>query len=104
MLPANMMAHQLSRILKEQHSNIHSVVYFSVNVEASVPGVSMPSQFWIDAIPPGREPVSLAFRQALRAAWMSHHSRVTPGPLFEIEGSAEAEFIDNIQFIRTRAV
>jgi len=104
MLPPNMMTHLLSRILKGQHSSIQSVIYFSVNVNATVPGVNMPSQFWIDAIPPAREPVSLAFREALRTAWMSHQSRLVPGLLFEVEGSTEAEFIDNIQFSRANAV
>jgi hypothetical protein len=103
MLPPNVMAHLLARILKGQHSSISSVIYFSVNVDATVPGVSMPSQFWIDAIPPDREPVALEFRTALRTAWMSHHSSLVPGLLFEIEGSTKAEFIDNIQFTRGNA-
>jgi hypothetical protein len=103
MLPPTMMAPLLYRILKGQHSSINSVIYFLVNETASIPGIDMPSLFWIDALVPGREPVSLEFRKALRAAWMAHHSSLVPGPIFEIEGNTHADLIDNIQFVRGKA-
>jgi hypothetical protein len=82
------MAYLLGRILNGQHSSISTVIYFSANMNVDVPGVSMPSQFWIDAIPPNREPISLEFRRALRTVWMSNYSQLVPGPLYEIEGTA----------------
>lgn len=100
MLPPNMMAHLLGRILKGQHSSISTVIYFSANMNVTVPGVSMPSQFWIDAIPPDREPVALEFRRALRTVWMSNYSKLVPGLLYEIEGTAESRSIDSIQFTK----
>lgn len=100
MLPPSMMAHLLSRILRDQHSSIHSVIYFSVNMDVVTMGTSMPSQFWIDAVPPKRDPVSLEFRSALRAAWMSHCSRLGPGFLFETQGSTDLKYIDSMQFIK----
>ncbi|HEY9268199.1 MAG TPA: hypothetical protein VIO39_01950 [Methylotenera sp.] len=100
MLPPNMMAHMLARILKEQHSSINSVIYFSVNELSEVPGILMPSLFWIDALIPNREPVRVDFRQALRAEWMRHHSSLIPDQLFEIEGSTDPEFVNKIQFVK----
>ncbi len=103
MLPPTMMAHLLSHILKGQYSSINSVIYFSVNENASVPRIDMPSLFWIDALVPGREPVSLEFRRAMRTAWMAHYSRLVPEPIFEFEGSTDSDFIDNIQFVKGNA-
>ncbi len=98
-LPPNMMAHLLARILKGQHSSINSVIYFSVNEFSKVPGIPMPSLFWIDALIPDREPVGLEFRQTLHDEWMKHHSGLIPDHILEFKGSTEPEFIDNIQFV-----
>jgi hypothetical protein len=103
MLPPTMMTHLLSRILKGQYSSISSVIYFSVNENSSVPGINMPSLFWIDALVPEREPVSLEFRRAMRTAWMAHHSSLVPGAIFEFEGSTDSALIDNIQFVKSSA-
>ena len=103
MLPPTMMAHLLFRILKGQHSNINSVIYFSVNENTSTPGIDTPSLFWIDALVPDREPVALEFREVLRTAWMAHHSSLVTEPIFEIEGNTHSDFIDNIQFVRGNA-
>lgn len=100
MLPPSMMTHLLSRILKTQHSSISSVIYFSVNEVASVPGVNIPSTFWIDAVVLGREPVALEFRRELQEAWMRHYSTLVPEPVFEFRGSTAPEFVNNIQFVK----
>lgn len=103
LLPPSMMAHLLGRILNGQHSNISTVIYFSANMNVDVPGVSMPSQFWIDAIPPNREPIALEFRRALRTVWMSNYSKLVPGPLYETEGTAGGRSINSIQFAKRDA-
>lgn len=103
LLPPNMMAHLLGRILNGQHSSISTVIYFSANMNVDVPGVSKPSQFWIDAIPPNREPVALEFRSALRKVWMSNYSKLVPGLLYEFEGTAEGRSIDSFQFAKRDA-
>ena len=100
MLPPSMMLHLLPRILKGQFSNINSVVYFSVNELVSTPGLKMPSLFWIDALVPTRDPVALEFRTALKTTWLKHLSDLIPAPIFEYEGIAEPEFIDNIRFTK----
>lgn len=104
MLPPTMMVPILLRILKGQHSSISSVIYFSVNEHSTVPGIDMPSLFWIDALVPGREPVSSVFREALRKAWMVQYSHLVLEPIYEIEASMHANIIDNIQFVRDNAV
>ena len=103
MLPPTMIAPLLSRILKGQCSSINSVIYFSVNEKASVPGIDIPSLFWIDALVPEREPVSLEFRRAICAAWMAHYSSLVSEPIFEFDGSANPSLLDNIQFIKSNA-
>lgn len=100
MLPPTMMAHLLSRILKGQYSNINSVIYFAVNEVSTAPGIPMPTLFWIEAIPPDREPVNDDFLMSLRKAWMQHHSRLVPDPIYEFAGSSDPAFFDNIQFSR----
>lgn len=98
MLPPTMMARLLSRILKGQYSNINSVIYFSVNEVSTAPGIPLPTLFWIEAIPPGRVPVNDVFLKLMRKAWMQHHSRLVPDPIYELAGSSAPAFFDNIQF------
>ena len=98
MLPPTMMAHLLSRILKGKCSSINSVIYFSVNTVATAPSIPMPTLFWIEAIPPGREPVNVGFLRLLRDAWLQHHSSLVPDPIYQIAGSTHPAFLDNIQF------
>ena len=102
MLPPTMMLHLLSRILKDQHSSINSVIYFSVNEISSVPDIPMPALFWFDAIVPGRTPVAVEFSNALRTEWLRHHSTLVPGTISEIKGEGTPEYIDSIQFNKNR--
>lgn len=101
LLPPTMMTHLLSRILKAQYSNINSVIYFSVNEVATAPGMPMPTLFWIEAVPPGREPVNIDFLEMMRSTWMRHHSSLTAQPIYEVAGSADPALLDNIQFTKS---
>jgi hypothetical protein len=101
MLPPTMMMYLLARILRGKYSSIDSVIYFSANEMTSAPGVPTPSLFWIDGVVPGREPVEQRLRRELQTEWVKHHSRIVPGPVFELEGSPEPEVIDGIQFVKS---
>jgi hypothetical protein len=100
MLPPSVMSHLLGRMLKGQYSSIHSVVYFSVNMQSTAPNMPMAGQFWIDGLVPEREPVALAFRQRLHESWMRHYSTLVPEAVLEYKGSVQPEYVDAIQFIR----
>lgn len=99
MFPPSMMMHVLSRILKTQHSNINSVVYFSVNEVTSVPAIDTPSRFWIDAVIPNRDPIASDFRRALQEAWMRHFSGLSQGQVVEFQGNNGPDFLDRLQFL-----
>ncbi len=99
-LPPGVMAYLLSRILKGKHSSIHSVIYFSVNVNSTIPGFNAHGQFWIDSLIPERDPVAPEFRKAFRAAWFSHLSSLGLGPVIELDGKGSSELLNGIQFAK----
>lgn len=98
MLPPTMMMYLLAKMLNGKHSSINSVIYFSANVNSSVPGVNAHCQFWIDALVPQRDPIALKFRKALRTTWFAHLSSLCSGPVIELAGTGSSELLDSIQF------
>jgi hypothetical protein len=100
MFPPEMMAHLLARSMKEQHRSIHSAVYFSVNELVTVPGVSLPSLFWIDGLLPNREPVPEELRDLLQRSWIAHYSGLVPGPIYEMPMKNEPDVLGSIKFAK----
>ena len=97
LLPPGVMAHLLARATRGQHRSINSVIYFSVNVLAVVPGISDPALFWVDGCLPDREPVPMALRGAIRSSWISQHSALVETPIYEVASCDPSQF-ENIQF------
>lgn len=85
--------------LGNQCSNINSVVYFTVNMPARMPGVERDVLVWIPAERTGVEPVNGNFLERMQQGWCAYHECLVGErvPIFEISGR---EHLPNIKFIR----
>ena len=97
LMEPSVMAHLLARILKGKYSKIHSVIYFSVNVLASVPNMPQPSPFWMDCLVPDREPISRGLLSRLQEQWFSHVSKLIHGPIYEVLMPPSLEIVEQIK-------
>lgn len=61
----------VGRILKAQYTSINSVVYFTVNMVASMPEIERDILIWIDAHRDAIDGVTRDFLSALRDGWIS---------------------------------
>lgn len=95
----DVMAHLLARSMRDQYRSINSVIYFSVNEFARVPGVSSDALFWVDGLLPNRDPVSSDFRKLFKQSWIAHHSNLSLEPISEISMNNDPNIIDGIKFI-----
>jgi len=99
MMKPDMMAHLVVRIIKGQYSSIHSVIYFTANQVAAVPGVPLPALMWIDGVLPDREPIPLSLRQRLVDCWLNHHASLVSDPCYRLPLNHDPNFIEQIRFI-----
>jgi hypothetical protein len=86
----------LNRSLGRQFSSIHSVIYFSANVHASLGPPDNPvGPFWIDGVIPDRQAAPAALRDALQASWIRHVERQIRASVRVIDRSdiSESEFV-----------
>jgi hypothetical protein len=84
--------------IEHYHSGINSVVYFTVNMEATMPNTERDVRVWVEAHRKGILPVSKEFLKALQVGWVGFFERAIgePVPTFH-QGS-----IDQIEFKRPR--
>jgi hypothetical protein len=59
-----------NRILGNVHSGINSIVYFTVNMATTIPGLDRDALVWIQAQREGYDPVSEKFLARLAQGWM----------------------------------
>ncbi|MEK0337884.1 MAG: hypothetical protein QQN41_10675 [Nitrosopumilus sp.] len=75
-LESNAIMYTLSRILKAKYTSINSVVYFTVNIVANMPGIDRNVLVWVDAAHRDTvDGVSRNFLDALREGWISFLKR-----------------------------
>ena len=96
----DMMLHLLFRIIRSKYNAIHAVAYFSANQSVSIPGIPVPSFFWIDGILPGRQPPPTVLRRQMETEWMQHHSTLVSVPIFQIQVDKEPDVVEQMNFIR----
>lgn len=70
-LESDAVMYTVGRILNAQYTSVNSVVYFTVNMPASMPGIERDVLVWIDAYRDAIDGVSRDFLNALRDGWMS---------------------------------
>ena len=90
----------LNRILANQFSCIHSVIYFTANFPASVPNIPMPAMQWLPAIIPKREPVDKALEHRIRDAWFNRHATLLGHPIVTFNMKPSDELLGRTRFIR----
>lgn len=85
--------------LGDRFSSINSVVYFTVNMPASMPGIERDVLVWIPAARKDIEPVGADFLGKLQQAWCAYHESLIGErvPTFEFE---EPQRIQEVKFIR----
>lgn len=74
-LEADAVMYTLHRILKTQYPSINSVVYFTVNMDASMPGVDRDMLVWVNANRDLVEEVPKDFMARLGDGWMKFFAR-----------------------------
>jgi hypothetical protein len=97
-------AHVLHRILKRQHSAIHSLIYFSANERVQVPGFPIPTAFWCPMGIEGREGISKAFLDRLSDGWFRKVSGQLGGqslPVFTVK--SDPDLVKKVVFERKPA-
>lgn len=62
----------VGRIVRDQFSSIHSIVYFTVNAAIDVPTVDKDGLIWIQSFRDNFEPVNPEFLSRLRVGWFQH--------------------------------
>ena len=80
--------------IEHYHSGINSVVYFTVNMEATMPNTERDLRVWVEAQREGILPVSKEFLKALQVGWVAFFERAMgePVPTFRQGSIGQIEF------------
>lgn len=70
--------HALHHALGKRHSSINSAIFMTHGVPANVPGVPEPVEVFASVTRPGHDPLSAAFGEKIRDAWLRFQARKRP--------------------------
>jgi hypothetical protein len=86
--------------LGDRFRSINSVVYFTVNMPARMPGIQNDALVWVPAGRKGIDPVENGFLDHLQRGWFAHYAALThqPLPVFEEDWRRIAD----LRFVRRK--
>jgi hypothetical protein len=98
-LESDMVLYLVGEVMNEAGSSIDTVVYFTVNMMASVPTADLNALVWIQTVHPKREGVEVQFLNWLRDGWMKFFSDFAGGPIPTF-AFTDPEILSKTKFIR----
>lgn len=98
-LESDAVMYLVSRCIRTQHRAITTIIYFTVNMPAIMPGVDRDVLIWLDCHRPSEAGLPREFLDSLRDGWLSFLERKTGEKIPRIMADNDSD-IQKMKFIR----